>query len=151
MAGNTSRENGKKGGRPKGSKSQTTIEREIALKELRERVVRSYDALLNSQMAIAHGLTFLYVIKTIKSGKGMKRLKPKLIKDQATIEAYLAGELDKDEHEYYFMSTQRPDNKAIDSLLDRTFGKAQQNMDVTSDGKALTISLIKFDGGNATA
>lgn len=151
MAGNTSRQNGKKGGRPRGSKTQATIEREIALKELRERVVRSYDALLNSQMAIAHGLTFLYMIKTVRRGKSAKRLPPKLIKDQATIEAYLAGELANDEHEYYFMSTQRPDNKAIDSLLDRTFGKAQQNMDLTSDGKPLTISLIQFNGGDATA
>ncbi len=148
MAGKASRENGKKGGRPKGSKSQKTIEREIALKELRDRVVRSYSSLLNSQMAIAHGLTFLYVIRTNKKGQ---RSKPELVKSQATIEAFLADELDNDDEEYFFMSTERPDNKAIDSLLDRTFGKAQQNMDVTSDGKALSISLIQFNGGNATA
>ena len=59
--------------------------------------------------------------------------KPILITSQEEIERYLAGDYDESE-EYYYITTEKPDNKAIDSLLDRTFGKAQQSVDLTSDG-----------------
>ena len=41
------------------------------------------------------------------------------------------------------MTTQKPDNKAIDSMLDRTFGKARQNIDVDMEVKG-EISLTKL-------
>ena len=43
MAGNTSRENGKKGGRPKGSKSPETRKKEAVLAAFRGRVMASAD------------------------------------------------------------------------------------------------------------
>jgi hypothetical protein len=94
---------------------------------IKERVERSVNKLLSQQMAIAQGLTFLYVIETksfIKDGKKVtRRSKPKIVKDEDLIADYLAGDLDNDENEYYFMATQRPDNKAIDSLLNRAYGR----------------------------
>ena len=37
------------------------------------------------------------------------------------------------------MSHDKPNNSAADSILDRTFGKAQQSIDLTNDGE-------KFEG-----
>lgn len=132
------RKNAKKGGRKRGKKSPVTIEREIAFKHLRERVVRMTDSLINSQAALAKGLTFLYVIKTIKG----KRQKPRMIKDQLTIEAYLADELSNSDSEFYFMATERPNNQAVDSLLDRTYDKSIQRTELTNpDGNLKTIII----------
>ncbi|MCX6822232.1 MAG: hypothetical protein NTW30_05660, partial [Candidatus Aenigmarchaeota archaeon] len=87
---------------------------------------------------VAKGLTFLYRITTTK--KGIKS-KPELVRDTATIEAYLADELDEEEDEYYFMSTKEPDTKAIDSLLDRVHGKPKQSIDANV---AVTFSLTSL-------
>jgi hypothetical protein len=43
MAGQVSRENGMKGGRPPGSKTQETFDKEAALKRFQERVHKSID------------------------------------------------------------------------------------------------------------
>lgn len=129
----------KNAGKKKGTKTPRVIERDLAFQRLRERVLNSADSLINSQMGIAKGLTFLYVIKTIKG----KRSKPRLITDQQTIEEYLAGDLENNGFEYYFMSTQRPDNKALDSLLDRTFDKSVQRTEIKDPDGALKTIIIE--------
>ena len=110
-------------GRKKGSKSKKTLEKEAVLAEFRQKILKNADVLFNSQMHIATGQTYLYKIHTNKRGdKG----KPELIEDIATIEQYLAGELENEQDDYYFLTTKDPDNRAIDSMLDRTFGKSAQ-------------------------
>jgi len=47
------------------------------------------------------------------------------VSDTLEIEEYIQGKYDKLEKEYYFIATDKPDGKAIDSLLDRAIGKAQ--------------------------
>jgi len=113
-------------GRKKGSLNKKTLEQKIVAEAMRQRVLRSAETMMNAHMALAQGLTFLYVIKTITVGKRKQRLKPKLITSQATIEAYLAGELDNGVDEYYFMSTQKPDGGALNSLWERGLGKVPQ-------------------------
>ena len=47
---------------------------------------------------------------------------------------------------YYFITTKEPDNRAIDSILNRVFGKATDHIDVTSKGKKIggvTIAVKK--------
>ncbi len=125
-------------GRPKGVLNPKVLERRIAEQEFRDRVIRSKDALMNSQMNLAQGVQMLYCITT--NSKGI-RSKPELITSQHTIEAYLAGELnddqgnrgDEDDKEYYFITTERPDNRALDSLFDRSFGKAKQPIELDAD------------------
>lgn len=120
-------------GRPKGSKNEETLERERVQAEMRRRIMKSTDELLNSQMSLAKGVQMLYRIDKDENGKNKK---PELVTSQAEIENYFAGDYDE-QSEYYFITTERPDNKAIDSLFDRTFGKAQQHVDVKSDGKPI--------------
>jgi hypothetical protein len=53
MAGKASRENGKKGGRPKGRRSASTLEREAVLRAFNQRVMRQADRLFHAQMMAA--------------------------------------------------------------------------------------------------
>jgi len=86
----------------------------------------------------------LYKIHT--DSKGMKS-KPELVTSQKEIEDYLAGETDANS-DYYFITTERPDNRALDSLFDRTFGKAQQYVDHTSGGEKLPTPI--YGGQSST-
>lgn len=126
-------------GRPKGKKEPQTIEREAALIEYKRKVAKHADILYNNQLHLAEGISYLFHIHTDSKGN---RSKPELVTSQGMIEQYLAGELENDENEYYFITTERPDNKAIDSMLDRTFGKAAQSIDVTSDGEPITFTNV---------
>jgi len=117
-------------GRPKGKPNQATIEKQIAEEELKQRVMRNLGDLLDSQFTLAKGVSYLLKRVTWKAGKG-KASKLKIIKDPLEIERYFNGEYDK-KTEYYYITTDKPDNKAIDSLLDRTFGRASNSIDLSN-------------------
>lgn len=126
---------GKLGGRPIGSKTEATLQKEAIARELKQFFMKVAKPLAISQAALAKGLTFLYVIKTYKGGK---RSKPMIVKDTDVIERYLAGELDNGQNEYFFMATERPNNQALDSIFDRSFGKAIATVEITGkDGQDL--------------
>lgn len=134
-------------GRKKGSKSQKTLDREKVLAELRERIMKTANLLFDSQISIARGVQFLYKIEKElvigpKGGKKYVSSKPKLVTEQWEIESYLEGKLeDGDENDendpnatYYFITAKEPDNRALDSLLDRAFGKSTQRTEITGAG-----------------
>lgn len=135
------------GGRRHGSKNKKTLEDQILFDELRQRVIRGKDVLINAQFNLAKGASYLYKITTLKNGV---KLKPELIEDLFTIEQYLNGDLDgsvdvgRGQSEYYYITTEKPDNKAIDSLIDRIIGKSVQRTEITGkDGeKFLPVPLI---------
>lgn len=133
------RENGKKGGRPPGTKSAATLEREAVYREYKQKVLAVTDVLFNSQLHLARGVTYLYKIEKElvvgpRGGKKYIKKRPVLVESQAEIEAYLMGkyvEGDEDNEDdpnatYYFLTAKAPDNKAIDSMMDRAYGKAVQ-------------------------
>lgn len=131
-----------KGGRPKGKKSQTTIDREAAIKAFRDRVAKMAQRLFDKQMQLAEGQSFLYKIHTNK--KGIKE-KAELIEDELTIRAYLDGELNEaGSDDYYFITTKEPDNRAIDSMLDRTFGKSTQPLAGDKDGGPIVVKVVNY-------
>lgn len=118
-----------RGGRPKGSKTKATLEKEAVMKVLRQKILRSATPLYLAQMSLAKGLSLLYMQKTTKQGI---KLKPELVTDMNTIEAFLNDELNENgDSEYYYITTERPDNRAIDSMFDRVFGKAMQTTEVS--------------------
>lgn len=136
--------NGKRGGRPKGKKSLKTLEKEAVLKAFRERAMKHADILFDAQLTLARGQTFLYKIEKElvigpKGGKKYINSRPKLVTEQWEIEAYLAREVEEgdadDENDpnatYYFLTAKEPNNNAIEGLLDRTFGKATQSIELT--------------------
>jgi len=117
------------GGRPKGSIANHTREAQAKMKRIVERVNEATDVLVSAQLSLAKGLNFLYRVEKDEKGKMSK---PILVDTQAEIEAYLKGDYDTDEN-YYYISAERPDNKAIDSLLNRVHGTPKQSVELTGD------------------
>jgi len=126
------------GGKRKGSgsylgrKNKSTIEKEILAEEIKQRVLKAKNVLINSQISLAQGCQYLYKIKKSKKGDKQNR-RPELVTSQTEIEDYLAGECEGSEDEYYYMTTERPDNKALDSLIDRVAGKPAQAIEMNGN------------------
>lgn len=129
-------------GRKKGSLSKKTLEQKIVEEELKQRVLQSADSLLDAQLSLAQGCSYLY--KIAKDTKG-KEKKSELITNKHTIQEYLAGTL-KNDGNYYYITTEKPSGYAIDSLLDRTFGKSTQKIEATGkDGNPMEFKMIFED------
>ena len=126
-----------------GHYKQWQLERDVQ-DEIQARVARNATKLMNAQMNIAEGCTFLYVKRKNKKGEFGQA---ELIEEQETIRAFVDGELSGGD-DYYYISTQRPENNAINSLFDRAFGKPVQKTELTgAGGEAIKTDLtlnIKF-------
>ena len=125
-------------GRPRGSKNKMTKDVKVREKGIKERILKNVDELVTAQIILAKGAQFLYQIK-MRNVAGRRKPEHILIKDPKKIKAFLDGDLDE---EYCYISTQAPDNKAIDSLLDRAFGKATTQGNVNHD---FNVTLINYD------
>lgn len=132
-------------GRPKGKAEPQTIERAAALQAFRERVAKNVDKLFNAQLNLATGERYLMVKKTVYIDKE-KKTWHEIVEDPNDIKAYLDGELTNTDTDYYYMSVKPANNMAIDSLLDRTFGKAQQNMKLEGDRDNPVVSILRAYG-----
>ena len=139
-------------GRPEGSRNAETLERDRVFNQLRQRIMKKADRILNAQLSLAEGQQFLYKIDTHyevtgpKGGKTRVRSKPKLVTEPDEIAGFLDGEYgDGDspntETKYYFITTKEPVNNAIDSMFDRTFDKAKQSTDITTGGDKIVIPI----------
>ncbi len=139
-------------GKKKGSKHASTLTREAVLKAYRELGMGAARIIFNAQLHLAIGQTFLYKIEKEvlvgpKGGKTIRAKPPKLVTEQWEIESFLNREVDVMNNEaeplnredtYYFLTTKEPRNDAADSILDRTFGKATQAIELAGkDGKPL--------------
>lgn len=129
-------------GRPKGSENESTrLKREVK-KKMEQRIMGVVDKLLNSQIGLADGSQTLIRIDRItkKDSKGKKTTveKHRIVDNPTEMLDYFNGETDP--NDFYYLTSKAPDNKAIDSLLDRTFGKATQKNEVGGiDGEPIKI------------
>lgn len=117
-------------GRPFGSLSKKTQEQKIIDEEFKGRILNSVHELLTAQFNIAKGTSYLYRIDEIKDGNDTKKVYV-LVDDPREIENVLnecEGTGMMDNH-YYYITTKEPDNRALDSLFDRVFGKAPQKIE----------------------
>jgi len=119
-------------GRPKGKLSKLNEQRQKAKKRFIERVNKMVDELFNAQASIAKGVSYLYRVDKDDKGKDMEAV---LVTDPNEIKDYIDGVVDEDS--FYYITTERPDNKALDSMLNRAFGKPEEKIDITSDGKRI--------------
>lgn len=119
-------------GRKKGGMNVDTKLRKKAEQEYKRRVAEMTDKLLNSQLALALGEINLFV-KTVRGNKTITSM----VTDIETVKEYLSGSLEDGDNEYYYLATKSPDGKALDSVLDRTFGKARQSVDITTDDEPI--------------
>lgn len=138
-------------GRPKGTRNALTVEREKVLEDWKNGVARRATALLQAQTVLATGCIKVFVIRSHweGSGKNAKRVrsKPEIVEtDEEIIAAldheYGDGESPNDDDVYYFVATKDPENGAIDSLLNRTFGKPKESVAVEHSGKITLAQLL---------
>ena len=112
------------GGRPEGSiedvKTITSKTREEAKKKFVKRGRKNLDKLFNALLASALGLQYLF--KKDKNGFFQK------VKDEVEINQFLDSRYgngkEKEKFEYYYITVEKPNIKALTDLLDRFVGKA---------------------------
>ena len=133
-------------GRKPGSKSKATLEKEEILAVVREKIMRRAERIVDSQTSLALGQQFLYKIEKVrkkgtKGGTTYERQKPELVTSQLEIEAYLdgltkEGDINNENDPaatYYYLTTKEPNNQAIDSMMNRAFGKPVETMEIKQD------------------
>ena len=122
MPGQSARENGKKGGRPKGSKSTATLTKEAIRAHVQSRVAAQLDPLIDAQLANAQGVKYLvtrdkHTGKFIRVTEAMAKLKQG--QDEEIIEVW-----EKD-----------PSVQAFTDLLNRAADKPVEAVQVDLNGK----------------
>lgn len=136
----------------KGTKNKTTLEREKVLEMAKNIVAGRTKALIDTQTILATGgikiFKIIYDIKIDYVGTGKNKQarrtrvarKPVIVSREDEITAVLDHEYGDGKHtdepnsetEFFFIVTKDPDNQAINSLLDRTFGKATETIKTSS-------------------
>lgn len=158
MAGDISRENGKLGGRPSGSRSFTTIMRDAMLAEIRSRTHDVTNDLFFAQLTLALGFSELWRIEKElvvgpKGGQKYVKKRPERVTDTATIEEYITAVIDGNDDgalgddspdaTYFYIVTVPPNNQALEALQERTLGKTPQQLGLGNpDGSPLGDSPI---------
>lgn len=136
-------------GRPKGRKDDTTLKREKVEAALKQRIMRVAQRILDKQLALAEGCNYLMRVTTITPKKGASRKEVTIVTDPAVISAYFDETLEdtKEDNEYFYITADKPDNRALENILDRGFGKPSQSVDHTSGGKSLEEVLTTVLNG----
>lgn len=120
-----------KGGRPFGAKSKTTIEREEAFKAMQQRIFNYTDRLTNAQIVLAEGLVYvLRIDRVVKENGNVVENKAIIVTDPIEIAGVIDGSIKNDDKRYYKITAKDPDNAALDSLLNRAYGKPKETLEV---------------------
>jgi len=136
-------------GRPEGSKNQDTIEEREALRKFKARVRMRVGRLFNAQVSLAEGLQFMIRREPVRNKKGnIVKYEHTIVEDENEIcmaldEGVVHGQGKDIDGNYYYISVKAPDLKAIDSMMDRTFGKAPQSLDLTSQGERIDGYVVE--------
>lgn len=132
-------------GRRHGSKNKKTLEREAAAKLYEQMVRENLQPLFRNQLWLASGLKFVYRKEKHGTGASMRiehvlLENPREIADALDIIAN--GDFQDDDEGFVYVTTTPPENRAIDSMLDRALGKAVSKLDVTSGGEKLPTPIL---------
>jgi hypothetical protein len=124
-------------GRKPGGKNQATLEKEAVQAAFNQRVMQHADNLFNAQLKLAVGSQRVFRIDVNKKGE----VKHTLVTDSEEIKSLLDeyegsdGEVDGS---YYYFQTIIPDNRALDSLLNRTLGRAKESVEHSGEVTVVT-------------
>lgn len=133
------------GGRKPGGMNYDTKQRLAIRKAFEDRIHLNVDKLLNAAMNKALGETYLMKKITERDSKGkVLRVYHEVVTSPQEIIDYLDGELEgntsiDDEYDdvYHYITTKPVDMVAVKELYDRAFGRASQNIDMTSGGERI--------------
>lgn len=137
-------------GRKPGSLSQKTKTAMAVKKEINARIAANADKLLNAQLGLALGETFLFVKRPIEDKDGkVTRHETEVVEDLDIIKEYVDDDgysLNNNGDDYYFISRKGANNQAIESLLNRGFGKATEKVEIEGGFfKANTLNINIID------
>jgi hypothetical protein len=119
-------------------------------------VLKRVEPLFHSQFLLARGVVYVYRIDRHHRKGEPTRVEhvlleePREIADALDIIANSDPNGDDDGNGFYYVMTKPPENKAIDSLLDRALGKAAQMLELPPDAEAGTVVgfVFKRNEGN---
>ena len=126
-------------GRPKGALNKRTKGALQAKQRFIERVHKNIDKIFNAQLDLALGEKILMVKVTERDSDGrVKRSYHEAVTDPEIIAQYLDNEYgavnsnyeQMGDDEFYYMTTRPANNQALQSLLDRAYGKAPEKIDI---------------------
>jgi hypothetical protein len=155
MAGNASRENGIKGGRPPGRKNDKTLLLEAEHEAFQQLVLQNLRPIFAAQLSIAKGVSYVY---RVRIGSRGGQADPEMVTDPdeilQAIQLIAVGGAEGDVEEenedgemittrYYHITTKAPDGRAGDSLIDRAFGKSVQRI-AGGDGGPIQIQGVEI-------
>lgn len=126
MGGEASRRNGKKGGRPKGSKDPHTLERELARHELQRRIIAQSGPVFDAYLERAKGVWVMVEF----DADGL----PQRVRDSKRVDAILADKTKRAGKDYVFVETHTPDAKILLDVVARLDGKPTERVEVTGPG-----------------
>lgn len=121
-------------GRKKGKPNAKTLERMAVAEAYNQRIMQTADKLFVAQAQLALGSMKVVRIDEEKDEKGkIKRVYVPVIDTQEIIDLLnehdgLPGEVNGS---YYFFQDVPPDNKSLDSMLNRGLGKPKETVEVT--------------------
>ena len=136
-----------------GSKNKATLEQQAVLAEFNQRILNKADDLFNAQFRLAIGSSKVFRIDEEEGDNGKTKRVHVLVTDPDEIKALL------DEHDgangevdghYYYFSEILPDNRALDSLLNRGLGKPTETVkvDVADIDAEIERRLAKLAAGS---
>lgn len=128
-------------GRKPGGENAATKKRRTAEKVYRDRVILHVDDLINAQLNLAKGLTYLIRIDEVKNSKGQIVKKHRVVESPTEMIEVLDELQDSEcgvvDENYYYISHKPPSGAAIDSMMDRVFGKAPLAITADLEGHLL--------------
>ena len=112
----TNRENGKRAGRPKGSKSRNTLAKEAARELVRQMVTAELEPLVKAQIALAKGVKFL-VVRNTKTGQFVRTTKSRAARQKL-----------KGDEEVIVVWERDPSTPAYLDLMNRALDKPKEQV-----------------------
>ncbi len=128
-------------GRPKGAVDPTTAKKNKAEKQFKRWVYKDSRDFYLAQKKLALGVTV--VVKRELDAKTKKWGKYEIVTDPKEIVRFLNGKT-KPNVEYFDVVTSKPDNAALQGLLDRAFGKAKESIEMDHTNDPITSVSIKI-------
>lgn len=142
----------------KRGKHKSTLTKEEAFRAVQERIIERSLKLTNAQTMLGLGTIKVFRVdghyEMFGKVRKLVKDKPKIVKDDDEIIKVLDHEYgdgqdpsdfensDNEYPKFYFVEVKDANNSAIDSQMNRVFGKALEKVDITSQGKSVAPVIV---------
>jgi len=137
-------------GRPKGRQGKKTLEQLAVAEAFNQRVLKQADQLFNAQLGLAVGSVRIFRVEESKDKDGKTKREHVPVTDVCEIKEVLdenGGESGVVNDTYYLITAVIPDNRAIDSMLNRAIGKPKDSVDLNINVADLTDEELEVAVG----